>query len=119
MRADQVLSQFQAAGVETCFHGRHIEPQIYAGLDGANWSLDAYVKRGGYEAVRRMLGADGQEALTQDQIIATLKESGLRGRGGADGVLVAVDARAAVVRGLRPGCAERRCRRCPPCAPAW
>ena len=83
MRADQVLSQFQAAGVETCFHGRHIEPQIYAGLDGANWSLDAYVKRGGYEAVRRMLGADGQEALTQDQIIATLKESGLRGRGGA------------------------------------
>ena len=83
MRADQVLSQFQAAGVETCFHGRHIEPQIYAGLDGANWNLDAYVKRGGYEAVRRMLGADGQEALTQDQIIATLKESGLRGRGGA------------------------------------
>lgn len=83
MRADQVLAQFQAAGVETCFHGRHIEPQIYAGLDGTNWNLQAYEKRGGYEAVRRMLGADGQEALTQDQVIASVKESGLRGRGGA------------------------------------
>ncbi len=83
MRAEQVLAQFQAAGVETCFHGRHIDPQIYAGLDGTNWGLDAYVKRGGYDAVRKMLGADGQEALTQDQVIATMKESGLRGRGGA------------------------------------
>ena len=83
MRTDQVLAQFQAAGVESCFHGRHIEPQIYAGLDGTNWDLEAYEKRGGYEAVRRMLGADGQEALTQDQVIASVKESGLRGRGGA------------------------------------
>jgi hypothetical protein len=31
-RCDQVLAQFQASGTETCFHGRHIEPQIYAGL---------------------------------------------------------------------------------------
>ena len=29
------LSQFQATGVETCFHGRHINPQIYAGLTAA------------------------------------------------------------------------------------
>ena len=28
------LSKFQAEGRETCFHGRHISPQIYAGLDG-------------------------------------------------------------------------------------
>ena len=28
------LSKFQAKGRETCFHGRHIGPQIYAGLDG-------------------------------------------------------------------------------------
>lgn len=83
MKAEQILSQFQAAGIETCFHGRHIDPQIYAGLDGTNWNLESYVKRGGYEAVRKILGADGQEALTQDQIIATMKESGLRGRGGA------------------------------------
>ena len=83
MKAAQVLSQFQAAGVETCFHDRHIDPQIYAGLDGSNWGLDAYVKRGGYQALRTMLGADGGEAWTQDQVIATMKESGLRGRGGA------------------------------------
>ena len=25
------LSKFQATGRETCFHGRHIEPQIVAG----------------------------------------------------------------------------------------
>jgi len=28
------LSKFQASGDETCFHGRHIGAQIYAGLDG-------------------------------------------------------------------------------------
>ncbi|MGP1691435.1 MAG: NADH-quinone oxidoreductase subunit F, partial [Giesbergeria sp.] len=83
MKAVQVLSQFQAAGLETCFHGRHIDPQIYAGLDGSNWGIDAYIQRGGYQAVRTMLGADGAAALTSDQVIATVKESGLRGRGGA------------------------------------
>ncbi|MGP1628416.1 MAG: NADH-quinone oxidoreductase subunit NuoF [Giesbergeria sp.] len=83
MKAVQVLSQFQAAGVETCFHGRHIEPQIYAGLNGANWTLKDYEARGGYQALRMLLGADGAAALTQVQVIATMKESGLRGRGGA------------------------------------
>ena len=82
--ADGILAQFQAAGLETCFHGRHIEPQIYAGLDGANWHLREYEARGGYQALRKMLGKDeGGEAWTQDQVIAALKESGLRGRGGA------------------------------------
>ncbi len=33
------LTKFQATGRETCFHGRHIQPQIYAGLDGKNWRL--------------------------------------------------------------------------------
>ncbi|MDQ1259885.1 MAG: NADH-quinone oxidoreductase subunit, partial [Pseudomonadota bacterium] len=37
--AAQVLAQFQATGVETCFHDRHITPQIYADLNGSNWSL--------------------------------------------------------------------------------
>jgi NADH-quinone oxidoreductase subunit F len=84
MTADQVLAQFRATGVETCFHDRHINPQIYAGLDGSNWRLKDYVARGGYEALRRiLLGADGAEPMTQDQVIATVKESGLRGRGGA------------------------------------
>ncbi|QMV74589.1 NADH-quinone oxidoreductase subunit NuoF [Comamonas piscis] len=81
--AAQILTQFQATGVETCFHDRHIEPQIYAGLDGTNWSIKDYEARGGYQALRKLLGKDGGEGLTQDQVIATMKESGLRGRGGA------------------------------------
>ncbi|WP_312525580.1 NADH-quinone oxidoreductase subunit NuoF [Comamonas sp.] len=81
--AAQILSQFQATGVETCFHDRHIAPQIYAGLDGTNWSIKDYEARGGYQALRKLLGKDGGEGLTQDQVIATMKESGLRGRGGA------------------------------------
>ena len=81
--ADQVLAQFQASGIETCFHGRHIEPQIYAGLDGTNWRLADYQARGGYQALRGILGQDGSEGLSADQVIATVKESALRGRGGA------------------------------------
>ena len=83
MMADKVLAQFQATGVQTCFHGRHIAPQIYAGLDGTNWHLKDYEARGGYQALRRVLGQDGSEALTPDQVIAIVKESSLRGRGGA------------------------------------
>ena len=81
--AAQVLSQFQATGVETCFHDRHIDPQIYAGLNGSNWRLQDYEARGGYQALKKILGKDGGEGLNQDQVIATVKESGLRGRGGA------------------------------------
>ncbi|RAF91541.1 NADH-quinone oxidoreductase subunit F, partial [Burkholderia multivorans] len=69
-------SQFQATGVQTCFHDRHINPQIYAGLDGTNWSIKDYEARGGYAALRKILGTDGGEPLTQDQVIATVKESG-------------------------------------------
>jgi len=83
MSADQFLSRFQSSGEQTCFHGRHINPQIYAGLDGVNWGLKAYEARGGYQALRKILGMDGQEPMTQDQVIATVKESALRGRGGA------------------------------------
>jgi NADH-quinone oxidoreductase subunit F len=81
--AAEILSQFKATGVQTCFHDRHINPQIYAGLNGSNWSIKDYEARGGYQALRRILGKDGGEGLTQDQVIATVKESGLRGRGGA------------------------------------
>ncbi len=78
-----LLSQFKATGMETSFHGRHINPQILDGLNGANWSVKDYEARGGYQALRKILGKDGGEGLTQDQVIATVKESGLRGRGGA------------------------------------
>jgi len=77
------LSQFQATGKETVFHGRHIEPQIYAGIDGTNWGLKDYEARGGYAALRKILGKDGGEGMTPDQVIAEVKASALRGRGGA------------------------------------
>ena len=68
-----------APTLSSCFHGRHINPQILAGLDGNNWRLADYVKRGGYEALKKILS----EKITQDQVIADLKASALRGRGGA------------------------------------
>ena len=61
------------------FHDRHINPQILQGLDGANWDLEGYVKRGGYEALRRILTT----GLTPEDVIAEVKTSALRGRGGA------------------------------------
>ncbi len=83
MTAQHILSQFRATGVQTCFHDRHINPQILAGLDGFNWRLKDYEARGGYQALRKVLGVGGGETMTQDQVIATVKESALRGRGGA------------------------------------
>ncbi len=74
---------FASSGAETCFHGRHVRPQILGGLDGSNWSLQDYLQRDGYKALRRILGADGQPAMTPEQVIAEVKSSGLRGRGGA------------------------------------
>jgi NADH-quinone oxidoreductase subunit F len=60
-------------------HGRHITPQIMEGLDGTNWGLEDYVKRGGYEALRKIL----TQGMSQEDVIAEVKASGLRGRGGA------------------------------------
>jgi NADH-quinone oxidoreductase subunit F len=77
------LSRFKASGSETCFHGRHLGAQIYAGLDGSNWRLADYESRGGYQALRKVLGKDGGAGMTPDQVIAELKTSALRGRGGA------------------------------------
>ncbi len=77
------LSMFQATGQQTCFHGRHLQPQIYADLNGHNWRLSEYLARGGYQALRKILGLDGGPGLTPEQVIAEVKTSGLRGRGGA------------------------------------
>ena len=63
----------------TSLHDRHINPLILKDLNGDNWHLEDYVKRGGYSALRRIL----EEKITPEQIIADLKTSGLRGRGGA------------------------------------
>src|SRR5690625_7687419 len=59
------------------FHGRHIDPQILAGLDGNNWDLDSYVQRGGYECLKRAL------SMKPEDVVSEVKESALRGRCGA------------------------------------
>jgi NADH:ubiquinone oxidoreductase subunit F (NADH-binding)/NADH:ubiquinone oxidoreductase subunit E len=41
------------------------------------FSLDAYVERGGYEGLKKAL------AMSQQEVVDTVKNSGLRGRGGA------------------------------------
>jgi NADH-quinone oxidoreductase subunit F len=82
------LSSFKASGHETCFHGRHVGAQIYADLDGRNWRLKDYELRGGYRALRQILaqssaGSAAGSGMSPDQVIAEVKASGLRGRGGA------------------------------------
>ena len=67
-------------GVDSmALHGRHLGAQIMADLDGKNWGLADYVKRGGYEALRKIL----TQGMSQEDVIAEVKASGLRGRGGA------------------------------------
>ena len=61
------------------FHGRHIDPILLADLDGNNWRLRDYERRGGYAALRRILS----EGMAPDAVVAELKKSALRGRGGA------------------------------------
>jgi NADH-quinone oxidoreductase subunit F len=65
--------------VQTCFHGRHINPILLDGLDGANWRLADYEARGGYAALRSLLA----NKTPPDVVIGELKKSALRGRGGA------------------------------------
>ncbi|WP_031404008.1 NADH-quinone oxidoreductase subunit NuoF [Thiomonas sp. FB-Cd] len=72
-----------STGLETCFHGRHVEPQILRGLNGKNWALHDYAERDGYKALRKVLGVDGHPGMTPEQVIAEVKLSALRGRGGA------------------------------------
>ncbi|MBX6393539.1 MAG: NADH-quinone oxidoreductase subunit F, partial [Burkholderiales bacterium] len=52
---------------------------IMKGVDGTNWRLADYVKRGGYEALKKVL----TEKIAPEAIIAEVKTSMLRGRGGA------------------------------------
>ena len=52
---------------------------LMKGLSGLNWKLADYEARGGYQALRKILG----EGLTPEQVINEVKASGLRGRGGA------------------------------------
>jgi NADH-quinone oxidoreductase subunit F len=62
------------------------DPGIYGsdavlmkGINGLNWKLGDYVARGGYGALKKILA----EKMTPDAVIAEVKKSALRGRGGA------------------------------------
>jgi NADH-quinone oxidoreductase subunit F len=73
------MGAIEVPHIDTCFHGRHIKPQILAGLTPNAWRLKDYEARDGYKALRKILS----EKITPEQVIAELKASALRGRGGA------------------------------------
>ena len=52
---------------------------LLAGLTGRNWRLADYVQRGGYDALKKILA----EKIPPEQVVAEVKKSALRGRGGA------------------------------------
>jgi len=52
---------------------------LMKGLDGSNWHLKDYEARGGYDALKKIL----REKIAPEAVIAEVKKSGLRGRGGA------------------------------------
>src|SRR3990170_2109662 len=52
---------------------------LMAGLDGRNWRLKDYEARSGYAALRRIL----KDGVAPDAVTAVVKQSALRGRGGA------------------------------------
>ncbi|MEY4729789.1 MAG: hypothetical protein RL020_947 [Pseudomonadota bacterium] len=52
---------------------------IMAGLTGDNWHVGDYQRRGGYEALKKIL----TNKITPEEVIAEVKKSSLRGRGGA------------------------------------
>jgi NADH-quinone oxidoreductase subunit F len=60
----------KAMANEVCFRTLHKDRP---------WRLETYQSEGGYEALRKILG----ERIEQEEIIDTVKQSGLRGRGGA------------------------------------
>jgi NADH-quinone oxidoreductase subunit F len=65
--------------IDTCFHGRHIKPQILADIASPDeWRLKDYQARGGYQALRKVL-----TTMKPEDVITEVKASALRGRGGA------------------------------------
>jgi NADH-quinone oxidoreductase subunit F len=52
---------------------------LMAGLDGRNWRLADYEQRGGYAALRKLVTGK----LPPEGVVAEVKKSALRGRGGA------------------------------------
>ncbi|HDM77280.1 MAG TPA: hypothetical protein ENG51_12565, partial [Deltaproteobacteria bacterium] len=52
-----------------------------AGVDPDN--IDSYIEHGGYQALKTILGLNGGKRWTSEEIMTQIKESNLRGRGGA------------------------------------
>src|ERR1041385_8522488 len=52
---------------------------LMKGLDGRNWGLADYEKRDGYVALKRIIN----DKVKPEDVVAEIKKSGLRGRGGA------------------------------------
>ncbi|HTD89315.1 MAG TPA: NADH-quinone oxidoreductase subunit F, partial [Burkholderiales bacterium] len=52
---------------------------IMKDINGTNWRLKDYEARGGYQALRKIV----DEKITPENVIAEVKKSALRGRGGA------------------------------------
>ncbi len=52
---------------------------IMTGLDGLNWRLEDYQSRDGYAALRKILS----QRIPPEAVVAEVKKSALRGRGGA------------------------------------
>jgi len=52
---------------------------IMKGVNGLNWRLKDYEARGGYGALRKILA----EKMPPEAVVAEVKKSALRGRGGA------------------------------------
>ena len=68
-RTTNPLSDYQASGDELV---------LLANVDQIDpMSLDAYLERGGYEGLKKAL------SMTPEEVVNTVKDSGLRGRGGA------------------------------------
>ncbi|MFA5112036.1 MAG: NADH-quinone oxidoreductase subunit NuoF [Desulfobaccales bacterium] len=68
-RTTNAMSDYVASGDELVLLGNvdQIDPL----------SLDAYLERGGYEGLKKAL------SMSQEEVVNTVKDSGLRGRGGA------------------------------------
>ena len=52
---------------------------LMKGLDGSNWRLKDYEARAGYQALKKIL----KDGIKPEDVIAEVKKSALRGRGGA------------------------------------
>src|SRR5258706_14919523 len=69
---------------------------IMKDLDGENWRLADYLKRGGYAALKKIL----TENTSPETVVSAVKKSALRGRGGAG---VSAGLHVSVLPGQFPG----------------